>query len=147
MKIPSFSLPANSGKFFSDLDFQNGTSVLYLYPKDATSGCTLEAKDFRDLLPHFTEIGVRIFGLSKDSPKSHDRFYEKQDLNFPLLSDENTELIRALGSWKEKSMYGKKYWGTDRSTFVIRDGEIIREWRGVSVKNHAEEVLKFCKQL
>jgi len=146
VKLPSFSLPANSGKSFSDADFQKGIIVLYLYPKDATPGCTLEAQDFRNLLPQFTEMGVRVFGLSKDSPKSHDRFCEKQELNFSLLSDENAELITALGAWTEKSMYGKKYWGTDRSTFVIRDGEIIREWRNVSVKNHAEEVLEFCKQ-
>ncbi len=146
MKLPSFSLLANSGKSFSDADFQKGLFVLYLYPKDSTPGCTLEAQDFRRLLPDFASLGVQVFGLSKDSPKSHDRFCEQQDLSFPLLSDEKSELIAALGSRVEKSLYGKKYIGTDRSTFVIRDGEIIQEWRGVSAKNHAAEVLQFCQQ-
>ncbi len=147
MKFPSFSLPASDGKIYTEKNFSKGIFVLYLYPKDLTPGCTIEAQNFRDLKNDFAKIGVKIFGLSKDSPASHDKFCMQESLNFPLLSDENTKLIKALGAWQEKSMYGKKYIGVDRSTFVIQDGEIKKEWRSVSVTDHAEEVLVFCKTL
>lgn len=147
MKIPFFFLVASDGKTYTHNDFQSGISVLYLYPKDMTSGCTLEAQDFRNLKPQFDVLGVRIFGLSKDSLNSHEKFCEKESLNFPLLSDESVDLVEKLGSWKEKSMYGKKYFGIDRSTFVIRDGIIIKEWRSVKTKGHVQEVLEYIKNL
>ncbi len=142
MKFPIFSLPASDGKTYSDKDFSKGTFVLYIYPKDMTSGCTLEAQNFRDAQKEFEKLGVKVFGLSKDPIKSHEKFCEKESLNFPLISDESTELIQALGAWKEKSMYGRKYWGAERSTFLIKDGKIIKEWRKVSVTGHVEDVIK-----
>lgn len=110
-----------------------------------TSGCTIEAQDFRDLQGEFEKLGVKVFGLSKDSLKSHDKFCEKESLNFPLLSDEDCDLIKKLGAWVEKSMYGRKYFGVDRSTFVIKDGEIIQQWRRVKARGHAEIVLEYSE--
>ncbi|MCF7917490.1 peroxiredoxin [Candidatus Gracilibacteria bacterium] len=147
MKVPIFLLPASDGKMYSEKDFQSGKFVLYLYPKDMTSGCTIEARDFRDFKKNLVERGVQIFGLSKDALASHDKFCKKESLNFPLLSDEKGLLIEKLGSWIQKSMYGKSYMGIDRSTFVIANGEIVKEWRKVSVPGHAEDVLNFCKTL
>jgi peroxiredoxin Q/BCP len=141
MKIPSFSVPDQDGNLYTDKHFSDGRFLLYLYPKDMTSGCTIEAQDFRDLASEFESLGVRIFGLSKDSPRSHCKFIEKENLNFTLLADESTELIQALDAWKEKSMYGKTYFGTERCTFFIEDGEIIHEWRNVKARGHAAEVL------
>ncbi len=143
MKPPSFSLPASDGKTYTDKDFASGKFVLYLYPKDMTSGCTIEAQDFRDMKAGFEKLGYQVFGLSKDSLKSHEKFCMKENLNFPLLSDEKCELIAALGAWVEKSMYGKKYMGIERSTFVIENGEIVKEWRKVKARGHAVEVLDF----
>ena len=142
--IPSCSLPASDGQTY---DLKTGKYVLYLYPKDMTSGCTLESQDFRDHQADFAELGFQILGLSKDSLASHDKFIKKEDLNFPLLSDESTEFIQKLEAWKEKSMYGKKYFGIDRSTFVFIDGEIVQEWRKVKVPGHVEEVLEVCKKM
>ena len=147
MIFPAFTLPASNGTTVSDRDFQTGTTVLYLYPKDSTPGCTIEAQDFRDLAADFQRIGVAIFGLSKDSLKAHESFCTKYTLNFPLLSDEDHTLIKALGAWKEKTRFGKKYFGTERSTFIICNGEIVHEWRAVKVTGHATEVLKFCQSL
>ncbi|MCF7906057.1 peroxiredoxin [Candidatus Gracilibacteria bacterium] len=147
MKFPPFSLPASDGATYTEKNFSKGVYVLYLYPKDLTSGCTIEAQNFRDLKKDFEKIGVQVFGLSKDPIRSHEKFCTQESLNFPLLSDENTELIQALGAWQEKSMYGRKYMGIDRSTFVIQDGAIVREWRKVSVTGHAQEVLEFCQTL
>jgi thioredoxin-dependent peroxiredoxin len=149
MTIPNFSLPVCnfSKKNITQDDFAQGLFVLYLYPKDMTSGCTIEAQNFRDLKPEFEKIGVGVFGLSKDSEKRHDKFIEKESLNFPLIVDEDSELIATLGSWVEKSMYGRKYMGVDRSTFLIRDGVIVREWRKVKVPGHATEILNAVKSL
>jgi len=147
MKLPSFSLSASNGKTYSEENLASGKFVLYLYPKDMTPGCTIEAQNFRDLAKEFQNFGVEIFGLSKDSVASHNTFCEKESLSFPLLSDEEGGLVAALGAWIEKSMYGKKYMGIDRSTFVIVDGEIIKEWRKVKASGHAQEVLEFCKTL
>lgn len=143
MKIPSFSVSDQNGKMYTDKDFLHGRFLLYLYPKDMTSGCTLEAQDFRNLAPNFQKQGIRIFGLSKDSVKSHCTFIEKEQLNFSLLSDESTEMIQAFGAWKEKSLYGRTYFGTERCTFFIEDGEIIHEWRNVKARGHGEAVLEF----
>ncbi len=142
-KLPAFSLPASDGKTYTDKDFQKGTFVLYVYPKDMTPGCTIEAHNFTGMLPRFEELGVLTFGLSKDSVKSHKNFCSLIGIDFPLLSDEEHLLLDSLGSWKEQSMFGKKYWGAERSTFVIRDGKIIKTWRKVKVPGHVAEVLDF----
>ena len=143
MNLPKFLLPASDGKTYSEKDFSQGTFILYVYPKDMTSGCTIEAQNFRDAQKEFEKKGIKIFGLSKNPLKSHEKFCIKESLNFPLISDESTELLQALDTWKEKSMYGKKYFGAERSTFLIKDGKIIKEWRKVKVSGHVEEVSEF----
>lgn len=133
-------------KEYSLSDFKGERVVLYFYPKDNTSGCTQEACDFRDninrLIPH-----TRVIGVSPDSIKSHQKFKEKQGLNFILLSDPEHTLSEALKVWKEKSMYGRKYMGIERSTFILdNEGNIEKEWRKVKVKGHIEEVLNYITQ-
>ena len=124
-------------------DFKGQKTVLYFYPKDNTSGCTAEACDFRDNYNRLTAKAV-VIGVSPDSVKSHIGFRQKQGLNFILLSDSEHKLAEALGVWKEKSMYGRKYMGIERSTFVIdKDGKIAHEWRKVKVAGHVDEVMKF----
>ncbi len=147
MKLPVFSLQDGNNNSITNDDLSSGIAVLYLYPRDNTPGCTLEAKDFRDEYDRFKELGAEVYGLSKDSVASHEKFCTKYELPFPLISDPNAELIEALGGWKEKSMYGKTFMGIERSTFVIKDGEIVKEWRKVKVKNHVNEVLDFIKTL
>ena len=146
-KFPSFSLPASDGKSYTEADFAAGITVAYVYPKDMTSGCTIEAHDFQKALPAFKKLGARVFGLSKDSLDSHQKFCDKESLSFPLLSDENMELLKALDVWKEKSMYGRKYFGAERSTFLLVEGKIVQEWRKVSVPGHVDSVLEAVKEL
>ena len=123
-------------------DFANKTTVLYFYPKDNTSGCTQEACDFRENKNRWTSK-AQVVGVSPDSIKSHKSFNEKQNLNFILLSDPEHILSEAFGAWGEKSMYGRKYMGIIRSTFLIdKSGEIVKEWKKVKVKGHVEEVLE-----
>lgn len=130
-------------KEYSLNDFKGEKVVLYFYPKDNTSGCTQEACDFRDNLNRLTPH-VKLIGVSPDSIKSHKSFKEKQDLNFILLSDSEHKLAEKFEVWKEKSMYGRKYMGIERSTFVLdKDGNIEKEWRKVKVKGHVEEVLNY----
>jgi len=130
-------------KEYSLNDLKGEKVVLYFYPKDNTSGCTQEACDFRDNLNRLTPH-VRLVGVSPDSIKSHKSFKEKQDLNFVLLSDSEHKLAEKFGVWKEKSMYGRKYMGIERSTFVLdKDGNVEKEWRKVKVKGHVEEVLNY----
>ena len=127
-------------------DFKGKRIVLYFYPKDNTSGCTQEACDFRDNLNRITSVATLI-GVSPDSIKSHQKFKENHDLNFLLLSDSEHKLAEQFGVWKEKSMYGRKYMGIERSTFVISaDGETEKEWRKVKVKGHVDEVLNYLNQ-
>ena len=146
MKFPKFSLPASDGRTYTEQDFARGFTVFYLYPKDMTSGCTIEAHDFETALPAFKDLGAQVIGLSKDPLKSHAKFCEKDGLTFPLISDEYHNLIDTLDCWKEKSMYGKTYWGTERSTFIIKDGDIVYEWRKVKVPGHVAEVLEWLKE-
>jgi len=120
--------------------------VLYFYPKDDTSGCTREAQDFTALAPEFAKAGVKVVGVSRDSMKSHDKFIGKYGLAVPLASDEDGRISDAFGTWVQKSMYGRKYMGMERATYLIgADGRVLRAWRKVKVPNHANEVLKAAK--
>ena len=130
-------------KEYSPEEYRGQRVILYFYPKDNTSGCTQEACDFRDNMNRLTKYAV-VIGVSPDSIKSHKSFREKQGLNFILLSDPEHKLAEKYGVWKEKSMYGRKYMGIERSTFVINPkGEIEKEWRKVKVKGHVDEVIEF----
>ena len=122
--------------------------VLYFYPKDDTSGCTREAQDFSDRIEAFKGAGAALLGVSKDTPAKHRKFIEKYDLSVPLASDEDGTVIEALGSWVEKSMYGRKYMGIDRSTFLFdASGKLVRTWRKVKVPGHADDVLEAVRAL
>ncbi len=146
--VPEFSLPADDGSVVSSADLEGSWTVLYFYPKDDTSGCTAEACEFRDLHPRFHEGRARVLGVSPDSVASHEKFKNKYDLNFTLLADEQKTLCEAFGVWKEKSMYGRKYMGVERSTFVIDpDGRIAKAWRKVKAKGHAEAVAEALDEL
>ena len=147
-KAPDFALKSDGGGKVSLKDLRGKTVVLYFYPKDDTSGCTAEACAFRDSLPDFSKAKAIVLGVSKDSVGSHDTFKTKYDLNFPLLSDPDGKVVEAYGSWVEKSMYGRKYMGIDRSTFLIDGKGILRGiWRKVKVPGHAEEVLEAAQSL
>ena len=147
-KAPSFTLPADGGGTVSLKDFKGKTLVLYFYPKDDTSGCTAEACAFRDALPDFSKVKADIIGISKDPVKKHDKFKAKYDLNFPLAADEDMKTCEAYGVWVEKSMYGRKYMGIERSTFLIDSKGVIRHvWRKVKVPGHAEAVLEAAAEL
>lgn len=130
-------------KGFSLNDFKGQRVILYFYPKDNTSGCTQEACDFRDNINRLTNYAT-VIGVSPDSIKSHQSFKEKQNLNFILLSDPEHKLAEKFEVWKEKSMYGRKYMGIERSTFILgKDGKIEKEWRKVKVKGHVDEVIEY----
>ena len=147
-KAPNFTLPDKNGNAVSLSDFAGKKVVLYFYPKDNTSGCTLEAKSLRDGKAELTRMGFRIIGVSPDSEKSHRSFCDKHDLNFTLLSDTDHSVCEAYGVWAEKSMYGRKYMGVERTTFVIdRDGKIARIFPKVKVPGHAEAVLGAIRDL
>lgn len=146
--IPEFSLPSTGGKTVSLADFRLQILVIYFYPKDSTPGCTTEAQQFRDLFPDFAQAGARIVGVSRDSIRAHENFKLKQDLPFDLLSDADEALCTLFSVIKMKSMYGKQVRGIERSTFVIdANGVLRREWRGVKVPGHAQDVLDFVKTL
>ena len=123
--------------------------VLYFYPKDDTAGCTREAQDFTALMPAFADAGVAVLGVSKDTPQKHAKFVAKYDLAVPLASDDDANtVLEAFGAWQEKSLYGRKYMGIDRSTFLFgADGRLARAWRKVRVAGHAAEVLAAAKAL
>ena len=147
-KMPSFSLEATIINTCSEADLNGQWSVLYLYPKNNTSGCTRETKEFNEKYLDFKSLGVRVFGVSKDTLASHLSFSKKLDLKFPLISDPQTKLIQSLNAWKEKSMYGKKYMGTERSTFLIDENLIVKFiWRKVRVEGHVNDVFKKYKEL
>ena len=132
-------------KEYSLTDFKGQKVILYFYPKDNTSGCTQEACDFRDNINRLTNFAT-VIGVSPDSIKSHLKFKEKQSLNFILLSDPEHKLAEAFNVWVEKSMYGRKYMGIERSTFVLDENlKIIKEWRKVKVKGHVDEVIDYLK--
>jgi peroxiredoxin Q/BCP len=141
---PDFDLETPDGRV-KLADFKGRTLVLYFYPKDDTAGCTREARDFTALAPDFAKAGVAVVGVSKDSVAAHRKFAGKYDLTIELASDPSGETVERYGSWVEKSLYGRKYMGIDRSTFLIRDGKILRAWRKVKVPNHAQQVLDAAK--
>lgn len=145
-KAPDFSLPRDGGGTVSLGDFRGKKLVLYFYPKDDTSSCTREAIDFTALIADFNKAGTAVVGVSPDSVKRHDKFAAKHGLGVILASDEHTATIKAYDVWKEKQMYGRKYMGVERSTFLIGpDGTILKAWRNVRVAGHAAEVLEAAK--
>ncbi|OAN44804.1 peroxiredoxin [Paramagnetospirillum marisnigri] len=147
MSAPDFTMTCDDGPV-SLADYQGKILVLYFYPKDDTSGCTSQAKAFRDAFADFTAAGISILGVSKDSVASHAKFRAKHELPFRLGSDPDGAVCEAYGVWKKKSMYGREYMGIERSTFLIdKDGGIAREWRKVKVTGHAAEVLAAAKAL
>ncbi len=145
-KAPNFNLAIDGGRNISLKDYSGKPLILYFYPKDDTSGCTKQALDFTAAGPKLKKLGVAVIGVSKDSVASHDKFKAKHNLNISLGSDPEGKLIESFGSWIEKSMYGRKYMGIDRSTFLIDSkGRITRIWRKVKVPGHVEEVLECLK--
>lgn len=147
-KVPDLKLPASGGKEINLKDYKGRTLVVYFYPKDNTPGCTQEGQDFRDLYKDFQKAGADIVGVSKDSLRSHENFITKFLFPFPLIADTEQELCDAFGVIVEKSMYGRKYTGIDRSTWVFdKKGVLKNVWRGVKVKGHAAEVLEAVQAL
>jgi|SRR5690242_10394781 thioredoxin-dependent peroxiredoxin len=146
--VSDFSLPSTGGSTFRLSEQRGKTLVLYFYPKDDTPGCTAEGADFRDRYTEFRAARCEVYGVSRDSLKSHERFKAKMNFPFELLSDAEEKLCGQFGVIKLKNMYGKKVRGIERSTFVIDEkGKLAREWRGVKVPGHVEEVLSFVKAL
>ena len=145
-KLPSFSLEATNLNKCSETNLLGHWTILFIYPKDNTSGCTREAQEFNERFSDFKSLGVKIFGLSKDTLASHISFSEKLSLKFSLISDPQTKLIQGLNAWKEKSMYGKKYMGAERSTFLFNKNLVVKHiWRKVKVDGHVNEVFDKCK--
>ncbi|WP_309603374.1 peroxiredoxin [Sphingomonas sp.] len=144
-KAPTISTVLSDGSTL-DLAAPGGKLVLYFYPKDDTSGCTREAQDFTAMAADFAAAGAKVVGVSRDEMKKHDKFIAKYDLAVPLAADTDGAISDAFGTWVEKSMYGRKYMGMERATFLIdADGKIVREWRKVKVPGHAAEVLAAVK--
>jgi peroxiredoxin Q/BCP len=148
VKAPAFKLKNQDGKYISLKDYKGKNVVLYFYPKDNTSGCTKEACNFRDEFPKFSKLKAVILGVSPDSVQSHIKFIDKYSLPFDLLSDENKEAVKKYDVWKEKNMYGRKYMGVVRTTFVIDGiGKIVKIFPKVKVDKHNEEVMEALKEL
>ena len=147
-RVPDVQMQGVNGEPVSPADFKGQKLVLYFYPKDDTSGCTREAQDFTALAEAFEKEGTWVLGVSKDSPASHAKFAAKYGLKVSLASDPDGKACEAFGTWGEKSLYGRKYMGIDRATFLInRDGTIARIWRKVKVPGHAEQVLEAARAL
>ena len=146
-KTPAISAAASDGSSIN-LASPGQPLVLYFYPKDDTSGCTREAQDFTALAAEFGKAGVKVVGVSRDPMKSHEKFIGKYSLAVPLISDEDGRISDAFGTWVQKSMYGRKYMGMERATYLIgADGRVLKEWRKVKVPKHAEEVLGAARDL
>ncbi|MFZ5620045.1 MAG: peroxiredoxin [Pseudomonadota bacterium] len=147
-KVPDFRLPATGGREIRLADLKGSNVVLYFYPKDSTPGCTLEGQDFRDRHARFRRLNTVILGISRDSLAAHEKFREKQNFPFELLSDADEKVCRLFDVIKEKNMYGRKVMGVERSTFLIDAAGVLRaEWRKVKVPGHADEVLAAVKAL
>jgi peroxiredoxin Q/BCP len=145
-KAPAITITTSDGGSI-DLASPGRPVVLYFYPKDDTSGCTREAQDFTALAGDYAKAGVKVVGVSRDPMKSHEKFIGKYGLSVPLASDEDGRVSNAFGTWVEKSMYGRKYMGMERATYLIgADGRVLKAWRKVKVPKHAEEVLKAAKE-
>lgn len=146
--LPDFALPSDGGTTVTAQALRGQPLVLYFYPRDDTPACTKEAQAFRDAMDDFAAAGVRIVGVSTDSASSHDKFKAKHNLNFVLLADTEATLAQACGVWVEKSMYGKKYMGLERATFLVDANGLVRKvWRKVKVPGHAAEVLAAARGL
>ena len=145
-RAPAMRVTASDGSSV-DLSAPGRALVLYFYPKDDTSGCTREAQDFTAMAGDFKAAGVTVLGVSRDAMKKHDKFIAKYDLAVPLVSDEDGAISDAFGTWVQKSMYGRKYMGMERATYLIgSDGRVLREWRKVKVPGHAQDVLKAARE-
>jgi peroxiredoxin Q/BCP len=146
-KAPAITVTASDGSTVN-LAVPGQPLVLYFYPKDDTSGCTREAQDFTAMADAYRKAGVRVIGVSRDPMKSHEKFIGKYGLAVPLVSDEDGRISEAFGTWVEKSMYGRKYMGMERATYLIgADGHVLRAWRKVKVPNHARDVLESARAL
>jgi peroxiredoxin Q/BCP len=147
-KVPQFSLPATGGGTWKLKDAAGGKLVIYFYPRDLTSGCTREAQDFRDLHGAFRKAGVEVVGVSRDSVVSHEKFARRESLPFPLLADTEESVCRLFDVIRPKTLYGRKYLGVERSTFLLDGaGKLRQEWRKVRVPGHAEAVLEAARSL
>lgn len=147
-KIPAFSAPATSAKTLTQADLIGSKTLLYFYPKDHTPGCTQEGQDFRDAYADFQQAGTQIFGISRDSLKTHENFKHKHALPFELICDADEALCRLFDVIKLKKLYGKEYLGIERSSFLIdANGKLAQSWRKLSVKGHVQEVLQACRRL
>ena len=147
-KCPAFKADATNDQMVENSSFKGMNVVIYFYPKDSTPGCTTEGQNFRDLYEEFQANNTEIIGVSRESIKSHENFKEKQSFPFELLSDPDEKVCKAYDVMKLKSMYGREYIGVDRSTFIIdANSKLVKEWRGVKVKGHADEVLDFIQNL
>ena len=147
-KVPVFSLPSTGNKILKLSDLKGKNIIIYFYPKDATPGCTIEGQNFRDNIRKFSSRNTIVLGVSRDKINSHEKFKKNQKFPFDLLSDEDETLCKIFGVIKEKNMYGKKFIGIERSTFLIDEKGILRkEWRKVKVKGHVEEVLTALKEI
>lgn len=147
-KAPDFTLPATGNQTITLSDFKGSPVIVYFYPKDDTPGCTTEACNFRDSMNLLQKSGVKVIGISKDGIKSHEKFKEKFNLNFPLVSDEEGKTVKDYGVWVEKSMFGKKYMGIERATFLIdAEGNIARIWHDVKVQGHVDEILSTVRNM
>jgi thioredoxin-dependent peroxiredoxin len=145
---PDFTLPRDGGGTITLTGLRGNPVILYFYPKDDTSGCTQEAIEFSGLKPQFEQLGAKVIGMSPDPVKKHDKFKTKHDLKVDLVADEDKAIIESYGLWVEKSMYGRKYMGVERTTFLIdSDGKIAKIWNKVKVPGHAAEVLQATKAL
>ena len=145
MKAPNFKLSSTSGKTVELSKVKSKFIIIYFYPKDNTSGCTIETNDFNKLLSKFEKLGCTIFGISKDSLESHEKWSKKLNLKFELLADEDKTSLKAYKAWSKKKFMGREFMGTVRSTFIIEKNKIIKEWRNVKAAGHAAEVLDFIK--
>ncbi len=147
-KAPALTLPVSGGGELALSKLKGKPVVVYFYPKDNTSGCTKEAQDFQAAMPKFKKAGAEVVGISKDTVASHDKFAAKYDLSFPLMSDAEGKACEAFGTWVEKSLYGRKYMGIERATFLIDAKGVVRNvWRKVKVPGHVEAVLAAVKAL
>lgn len=146
--IADFEVPATGNQRFASTAFRGHPYILYFYPKDDTPGCTIEGAAFRDHYEEFKKAGYMVFGVSRDSLKSHEKFKAKMNFPFDLFADEDEALCKLFNVIKEKNMYGKKVFGIERSTFIMgKNNEVLKEWRGVKVDGHVEEVLSAAKSM